>query len=256
MSADELEVISAHHERAVIAVGDLVLKIDTNPVNTAREVAAMALAVGVPTPEVAWCRPPVLAMSRLSGEPLARPGIEPTSSPAAWEAAGAVLRALHALPLPPWVGWRQPEFSAYFEACVRWLVDGDVIERPVVERAARMVAPALRSFPLVFTHGDCQAAHVFVDGDDVVGLIDWSDACQGDALFDLAVLTLGCEERLGDVLRGYGAEDADLDVIRGWWALRRIAAIRWMLEHGFDPAGDIAALRATSVPPLEGKLWE
>jgi aminoglycoside phosphotransferase (APT) family kinase protein len=35
-----------------------------------------------------------------------------------------------------------------------------------------------------------QITHVFVDGDEITGVIDWSEAGQGDALFDLAVLTL------------------------------------------------------------------
>ena len=66
----------------------------------------------------------------------------------------------------------------------------------------------------MFIHGDLQITHVFVDGDEVTGVIDWSEAGQGDALFDLATLTLGHEEHLGDVLAGYGT-DVDLDVIRG-----------------------------------------
>ena len=240
-----LEVISAHHERAVVAVDDIVLKIDTDPHHTAVEVEAMRRAVGVPTPDVLWCRPPVLALSRLRGGPLALPGIEPTTTPAAWEATGAVVRRLHSLPLPPWRGWRAPDSRAYLEESVGWLSDRDVVERAELDRVARLVGPALRAHPLVFTHGDCQPAHVFVDGADVVGIIDWSDACQGDALYDLAVLTVGFAERLDDVLRGYGEPDADRDVIRGWWAFRRIAAVRWMLEHGRDPAGDVAALRGS-----------
>ena len=66
----------------------------------------------------------------------------------------------------------------------------------------------------MFTHGDLQIAHVFIDNDQVTGILDWSDACQGDALFDLAILTLGHEERLGDVVAGDGT-DVDLDAIRG-----------------------------------------
>ena len=77
----------------------------------------------------------------------------------------------------------------------------------------------------------------------MVGVIDWADACQGDALFDLAVLTVGFEERLEDVLRGYGDDGVDRDVIRGWWAYRRLASVPWMVEHGFDASGDIAVLR-------------
>jgi lactoylglutathione lyase len=32
---------------------------------------------------------------------------------------------------------------------------------------------------------------------------------------------------------GYGT-DADLDVIRAWWSLRCLQAVRWLIEHGFD----------------------
>ena len=75
----------------------------------------------------------------------------------------------------------------------------------------------------MFTHGDLQVAHVFVDGDEITGVIDWSEAGQGDALYDLAILTLGHEEHLGDVVAGYGT-DVDLDVILAWWSLRSLLA--------------------------------
>jgi hypothetical protein len=54
------------------------------------------------------------------------------------------------------------------------------------------------------------------------------------ALFDPARLTLGHEEHLADVIAGYGT-DVDLDVIRAWWSLRSLQAVRWLIEHGFDP---------------------
>jgi aminoglycoside phosphotransferase (APT) family kinase protein len=40
-------------------------------------------------------------------------------------------------------------------------------------------------------HGDLQITHIFTDGDEVTGVIDWSEAAPGDPLFDLATLTLG-----------------------------------------------------------------
>ena len=83
-------------------------------------------------------------------------------------------------------------------------------------------------------HGDLQITHVFVDGEEVSGVVDWSEAARGDALYDLAVLTLGHEERLDDVVAGYGTA-VDLDVIHGWWSWRSLVAIRWLVEHGFDP---------------------
>lgn len=53
-------------------------------------------------------------------------------------------------------------------------------------------------------------------------------------MFHLALMTLGHEEHLDDLLAGYGA-GADRDVIRAWWSLRSLVASRWLLEHDFDP---------------------
>jgi aminoglycoside phosphotransferase (APT) family kinase protein len=77
-------------------------------------------------------------------------------------------------------------------------------------------------------------------------VLDWTEAAQGDPLFDLACLTLGHEEHLDDVIAGNGA-DVDRDLIRAWWSLRSLLAIRWLVEHGFDPAmpgGEIDVLRS------------
>ena len=65
------------------------------------------------------------------------------------------------------------------------------------------------------------------------GVLDWSEAGQGDAMYDLAIVTLGHPEHLGDVIAGYGS--VDLDVLRAYWSLRSLTAIRWLIEHGFDP---------------------
>ncbi|MGH3377180.1 MAG: phosphotransferase, partial [Actinoallomurus sp.] len=92
-------------------------------------------------------------------------------------------------------------------------------------------------------HGDLHVAHVFVEGDEVTGVIDWSDAGQGDALFDLAILTLGHKEHLWRRRRRL-RQDVDLDVIRAWWSLRSLRASRWVVEHGFDPSPEVAVLRS------------
>jgi aminoglycoside phosphotransferase (APT) family kinase protein len=105
----------------------------------------------------------------------------------------------------------------------------------MVTRNRQIAEAALRPWTPVFTHGDLQITHVFVDGDEITGVVDWSEAAQGDALYDLASLTLGHEEHLADVVAGYGAE-VDLDVIRAWWSLRSLRAARWLIEHGFDPS--------------------
>jgi aminoglycoside phosphotransferase (APT) family kinase protein len=242
---EEVEVVTAHHERATLRVGDVFLKIDADQARTDVEVHAMATAP-VPTPEVLWRKPPVLALAALPGTALGRLGEPSTASTAAWAAAGAAVRTLHDAPLPPWPGWSLEEFASRLDAECEWLVDTEVLPAEVVTRNRRIAEAALRPWTPVFTHGDLQVAHVFVDSDEVTGIIDWSDACQGDALFDLAILTLGHEERLGDVTAGYGT-DVDLDVIRAWWSLRSLLAVRWLAEHGFGPPDkmpEVALLRS------------
>ncbi|WP_430501156.1 phosphotransferase family protein [Micromonospora trifolii] len=230
----EVEVVVAHQERVTLRVGDVFLKIDADPGRTDVEAEAMALAP-LPTPEVLWRKPPVLALAALPGTALGRLGEPSTASPAAWAAAGAAVRKLHDAPLPPWPGRCRDELTSQLDAECEWLVGNGVLPTDLVTRNRQIAEAALRPWTPVFTHGDLQITHVFVDGDEITGVLDWSEACQGDALFDLATLTLGHEEHLGDVLAGYRA-DVDLDVIRAWWSLRSLLAIRWLVEHGFDPS--------------------
>jgi aminoglycoside phosphotransferase len=231
---EEVEVVVAHNERATLRVGDVFLKIDADQTRTDVEVEAMAMAP-VPTPEVLWRKPPVLALAALPGTALGRLGEPSTASPAAWAAAGAAARTLHDAPLPPWPGRSLDEIASELDGECEWLVTNGVLPADLVTRNRRVAEAALRPWTPVFTHGDLQVTHVFVDGDEITGVVDWSEAGQGDALHDLAILTLGHEEHLGDVVAGYGT-DVDLDVIRAWWSLRSLQAARWLIEHGFDPS--------------------
>ncbi|SHH06251.1 phosphotransferase family protein [Streptoalloteichus hindustanus] len=239
---EEVQVVVAHHERATLRVGDAFLKIDTDQARTDVEVEAMALAP-IPTPEVLWRKPPVLALAALPGTALGRLGEPSTASSAAWAAAGAAVRRLHDAPLPPRTGGSFVEVESHLDDECAWLIANGVLPTDVVTRNRRIAEAALRPWTPVFTHGDLQPTHVFVDGDEITGVIDWSEAGRGDALFDLATLTLGYEEHLGDVVAGYGA-DVDLDVIRAWWSLRSLRTVRWLIEHGFDPWPEVAVLNS------------
>ena len=176
----------------------------------------------------------MLALAALRGRALGRLGEPSTASPAAWSAAGAAVRRLHDAPLPPWSGRSLAATATELDSECTWLLANDVLPADLVTGNRRLAEAALRPSPPVFAHGDLQVAHVFVDGDEVTGVIDWSEAAPGDAMFDLATLTLGHEERLDDLLAGYGA-GADRAVIRAWWSLRSLVASHWLIEHGFDP---------------------
>jgi aminoglycoside phosphotransferase (APT) family kinase protein len=153
---------------------------------------------------------------------------------------------LHDAPLPPWPGKSLDEIASELDGECEWLVTNGVLPAGLVTRNRRVAAAALRPWTPVFTHGDLQVAHVFVDADKITGVIDWSEAGQGDALYDLAILTLGHEERLGDVVAGYGT-DVDLDLIHAWWSLRCLTNVRWLAEHGYgspDAFPEVAVLRS------------
>ena len=247
---DEVEVVVAHSERATLRVGDMFLKVDADPARIDAEVEAMSLAP-VPTPEVLWPKPHVLAVAALPGATLARLGGPATGSPAAWAAAGAAIRRLHDAPLPSRTGRAGRSVAALaaeLDAECEALVSNGVLPADLVTRNRQVAEAALRPWPAAFTHGDLQVAHVFVDGDDVTGIIDWSEAGQGDALYDLATFTLGHEEHLDDVVAGYGTDiDIDLDVIHAWWSMRSLLIVRWLIEHGFDafaPGCEVDVLKA------------
>ncbi|WP_353507520.1 phosphotransferase [Intrasporangium sp.] len=231
--SEEVEVVVAHHDCATLRVGEVFLKIDADQTRTDVEVEAMTLAP-IPTPRILWHSPPVLALAALPGTPLGRLGEPSGASAAAWVAAGATMRKLHDAPLPPWPGASLDERAAELDRECAWLIANNVLPAELVTRNRELAEAALRPWTPMFVHGDLQVAHVFVDGDQITGVVDWSEAGRGDALYDLAILTLGHPEHLDDVVAGYG-RDVDLDVIRAWWSQRSLTAIRWLAEHGFDP---------------------
>lgn len=157
----------------------------------------------VPTPKVLWRKPSVLAIAALPGTTLGRLGGPSTGSSAAWAAAGAAIRKLHDAPLPPRpgrAGRSTIALTAELDAECELLASRGLLPADLVTRNRQVSEAALRPWNPAFTHGDLQIAHVFVDGDEVTGIIDWSEAGQGDALYDLATFTLGHEEHLDDVL--------------------------------------------------------
>ncbi|MFC4589971.1 aminoglycoside phosphotransferase family protein [Sphaerisporangium corydalis] len=153
------------------------LKVDADQARIEVEIQAMALAP-VPTPKVLWHKPPVLAIAAVPGTALGRLGEPSTASPAAWAAAGAAIRTLHDAPLPPWLGQAgrgREELAADLDRECAWLVTNGVLPADLVTRNRQVAEAALRPWTPVFTHGDLQIAHVFADGDQITGIIDWAE---------------------------------------------------------------------------------
>lgn len=250
-----VDVVLANNDRVTVRAGDVFLKIDADPDRSAREVAAMALAP-VPTPDVLWRTPPVLALARVPGAPLDEPGRPSIAPRATWTAVGETIRRLHDAPLPPWptpytnaARWTSVEsLTASLDEECDWLASHRILPADIIERNRARAQLVLRPWQPVFIHGDLHIEHVLVEDETVTGVLDWSEAAPGDAAFDLASLTLAHPERLGDLLAGYG-DDIDRDRIHAWWSYRCLTAVRWLIENGYGPPDDypeVAMLR--SVP--------
>src|SRR5215211_6389614 len=192
MTADveEVEVVVAHQERITLRVGDVFVKLDADRSRLDVEVEAMTMPP-VPTPEILWRKRHELALAALPGTALGRLGQPSPASPAAWAAAGAAVRTLHDAPLPPWRSRKLDGLASQLDIECEWFVANEVLPADVVTHNRRLAERALRPSTPVFMHGDLQVCHVFVDGDEVTGILDWSEGGQGDALWDLAVLTMG-----------------------------------------------------------------
>src|SRR6195952_3751104 len=146
---EKVEVVVAHDECATLRVGDVFLKIDADQARTDVEVEAMARAP-VPTPQVLWREPPVLALAALPGTALGRLGEPATTSSSAWAATGAVVRRLHDAPLPPWPGRSIGDMAASLEDECAWLLANDVLPADLVTRNRQIAEAALRPASPVF----------------------------------------------------------------------------------------------------------
>lgn len=205
---------------------------------------------GVPVPRLVardHGSPTVLVLERVGGEWLA-----PDRPATAWAATGAAVRRLHGVVVPglPAFARRDGWAAGLGQLADHWgpraLAAG--LDRRVVDAGRGAADRLVRSGPaeprIVTLHGDCVPIHVRLDGDDrVIGLLDLGDASRGDPAWDLAVLTMRSPERLPAVLDGYGA-DPDLRVwtARAWpvyRALRLVAEVGWLADHGFDPAAAV-----------------
>ena len=101
-------------------------------------------------------------------------------------------------------------------------------------------------------HGDCQPDHFLLadHAGHIAAVLDLGDACTGDPVWDLAVLTLDHPARMDDVLAGY-APPPDLarrvSALAGpYRMLRWLGEASWLHDHGHDPGPSIAPVRAVA----------
>lgn len=202
----DVEILVSRPGRTVARLatdaGPAVLKIDSDPAAFVPERAAIdrLAKIGLPTPQVVGFHDGYPA--HLCMRWIDGEPLTSSSSETAKREVGNVLRRVHAIPAgPPYAG--ADTFDVWMAG---WL---------------NHVLP-----------------HFILDGDRVAGLIDLHDVCPGDGLMDLAVIAVGDERLMPDVLAGYGMTESERDTARTllpfYVFLRRLSAADWNVRFG-DP---------------------
>lgn len=219
-----------------------------------RELAVLpvlASHLSVPVPRVvatgSYRGAPFAVYDYLPGRPVAAAELAAPGSPFAGE-LGRTLRALHSVPLEALPISRQAADAwwqrklLFFDDCRERafpLLPHDVVEQAeaAIARMGRRVAA--REVPAVFAHNDLGLVHVLTDGEDLTGIIDWTDAEVTDPAIDFVGIRAAGEAPLRAVLEHYGPPPGPAFEERLWF-LSWVAPLHDIL-YGLD-TGDSAIL--------------
>lgn len=212
-----------------------------------------ARQTGVLAPEVVESGPGYLIERALAGAV--------ASSTEVFEQAGAQLRLLHEVPGDGYGFLHEGLTGSWLEVLQRPLdelevlagiVDDDLVRRLRGLRFADRLVPVAPRL----LHGDLHPRHIYAEGNQLTGFIDWGDVAFGDPLFDLGRFSRAGAEPMDALLRGYRIErtaslDWTLALYRTIWSLK---AMHWEHAAGGDwYAAHLDAI-AADLPLLEGSL--
>jgi hypothetical protein len=227
---EEVEVVVAHSERATLRVGDVFLKIDADQARTDVEVEAMALAP-IPTRRSCGGSRPCSRSPPSQGRHSAASASHPRvaggvgrggcrRTDAARRAAAAMARSSRR------ESARTSTSNASGSSTRRPSRRPGHAQPPVAELRCRPWTP-------VFTHGDLQITHVFVDGTRSPACSTGPRRARRCALRPRQpdARTRGAPWRRRRRLRQHRRPRRDSRILVDAEPSR----IRWLVEHGFDP---------------------
>lgn len=209
-----------------------------------------ARQAGVMAPEIVESGPGYLLERAL-------PGSE-ASSAAVLEQAGAHLRLLHEVPGDSYGFLHEGLSASWLEVLQRPLDELDVLAGIVDDELVRRLrglrfADRLAIVAPRLLHGDLHPRHIYAEGNQLTGFIDWGDVAFGDPLFDLGRFSRAGAEPTDALLRGYKIErtaalDWTLALYRTIWGVK---AMLWEHAAGGDwYAAHLDAI-AADLPRLE-----
>jgi len=217
--------------RVVVADRGLYVRINHDRDAYPRELCAyrLAAASGMPVPKIVGYLPDVptidaamLVLGEIEGESLDTASLSDNARRRVYEHAGAMLHRLHEAPVDGYGmltvrdGMLRGESASWRDY---WLVDNpydrnleDIARDGLVSGAvyARVEAAieamcAAEIGPARLLHNDFTGVHIFTDGRNVTGVIDFGNALAGDPRYDIAMARYFRDALEADALtRGYG----------------------------------------------------
>lgn len=192
-----------------------------------------ARSLGIPVPTIVTVStddPAYLISEAVPGHPA------DASATAAITAAGQHLRRLHAVTgtaygfladalVPTW-----PDFLTRSITGLDKLTE--IVPTHLADRLRRQVPPAIAQLPATppaLLHGDLHPRHLYIEGQTLTAIIDWSDATYGDPLYDLARFSRSGPSATHALLEGYGlqltpATEKTFSLYRIVWSLTALYA--------------------------------
>lgn len=153
---------------------------------------------------------PYLVTERLHGHAVRERALEGAAGMAIAQRLGEAVAVLHTLPPPQEVDEREVVTRLRDEAPSRLARFG--LPPHLVEQVPDFLSDALA--PTTLVPADITEDHLFHDGKNMIGIIDWGDAIVADRWYELVPLAFGCfdadRQLLDAFLNGYGwVVDAD-----------------------------------------------
>jgi aminoglycoside phosphotransferase len=196
---------------------------------------------------------PYLITTRLDATPWRDAMLTPAEQAVVTRQLGRAMRRVHELPPPAGAVWARDALAELRPGCVarhrRW---GTLPPHLIDQIDGYLIQPSPLRHLL---HADLHEDHIFVEGGQLAGVIDWGDAIVADPYYELPALHLGTfrgdTALLHHFLAGYGWDVAPDFAHR---------AMSMTLLHEFDVLSamrgrlDLGAFPSLDV--LAGRLWD
>jgi homoserine kinase type II len=155
---------------------------------------------------------------------------------------GQEMARLHEIPAPSYLPKSFPYGRSYFPEVIDSNLDHPYIDW-LSEKNSYLQKRIPQNLPMTFIHGDVFFDNLIVQGDQLMAIIDFEEACHYYRSFDLGMVIVGtCRDRqgislekAGQFIRGYQKEttvqSVERDTLKAFAVYAAVATSFWRFRH-------------------------